>query len=186
MKLVIRNMVSLRCKMIVKAVLEKLNLHFNILELGEVEISEELSPEAHKELKSALLKYGLEVMEDKKSILIEKIKNIIIEMIHYSDEQPLTNFSTYLAEKLGYDYKYMSNLFSEVKGTTIEHYIISHKIERAKELLIYNELTLTEIAWKLHYSSVAHLSNQFKKVTGLTPSFFKKMKHKRLNALENL
>ena len=179
-------MVSLRCKMIVKAVLEKLNLHFNILELGEVEIKEELSPETHEELRSALLKYGLEVMEDKKSILIEKIKNIIIEMIHYSDEQPLTNFSTYLSEKLGYDYKYMSNLFSEVKGTTIEHYIISHKIERAKELLIYNELNLTEIAWKLHYSSVAHLSNQFKKVTGLTPSFFKKMKHKRLNALENL
>jgi AraC-like DNA-binding protein len=179
-------MVSLRCKLIVKAELEKLKLPFNILELGEVEIREELSAAKHAALKAALLKYGLELMEDKKSILIEKIKNIIIEMIHYSDEQPVTNFSTYLSGKLGYDYKYMSNLFSEVKGTTIEHYIIAHKIERAKELLIYNELTLTEIAWKLHYSSVAHLSNQFKKVTGLTPSFFKKMKHKRLNALENI
>ena len=119
-------------------------------------------------------------------MLIEKIKNIIVEMIHYSDEPPLLNFSSFLSEKLDYDYNYLSNLFSEVKGTTIEHFIIAHKIERAKELLIYNELTLTQIADKLHYSNVAHLSNQFKKVTGLTPSFFKKMKHKRMNALENL
>jgi AraC-like DNA-binding protein len=125
-------------------------------------------------------------MEDKKSMLIEKIKTIIIEMIHYSEEPPLLNFSSFLSEKLNYDYNYLSNLFSEVKGTTIEHYIIAHKIERAKELLIYNELTLTAIAEKLHYSNVSHLSNQFKKVTGLTPSFFKKMKHKRLIALENL
>ena len=119
-------------------------------------------------------------------MLIEKIKNIIVEMIHYSEEPPVLNFSAYLSEKLNYDYNYLSNLFSEVKGTTIEHFIIAHKIEKAKELLIYNELTLTEIAEKLHYSNVAHLSNQFKKVTGLTPSFFKKMKHKRLIALENL
>jgi len=133
-----------------------------------------------------LLKSGLELLEDKKSMLIEKIKNIVVEMIHYSDEPPLLNFSTYLSEKLNYDYNYLSNLFSEVKGTTLEHFIISHKIERAKELLIYNELTLTEIAEKLHYSNVAHLSNQFKKVTGLTPTFFKQMKHKRLIALENL
>jgi YesN/AraC family two-component response regulator len=125
-------------------------------------------------------------MEDKKSILIEKIKNIIVQMVHYSDEPMVFNFSSYLSEKLNYDYNYLSNLFSEVKGTTIEHYIIAHKIERAKELLIYNELSLTEIAEKLHYSNVAHLSNQFKKVTGLTPSFFKKMKHKRMIALENL
>ena len=133
-----------------------------------------------------LLKSGLDLMEDKKSILIEKIKNIVVEMIHYSDEPPLINFSAYLSKKLNYDYNYLSNLFSEVKGTTIEHFIISHKIERAKELLIYNELTLTQIAEKLHYSNVAHLSSQFKKVTGLTPSFFKKMKHRRLIALENL
>jgi YesN/AraC family two-component response regulator len=172
--------------MIVRSVLENMQLPFSLLELGEVEIAEELSPERQLELKNALLQFGLELMEDKKSILIEKIKNIIVEMIHYSDQPPVLNFSNFLSEKLDYDYNYLSKLFSEVKGTTIEHYIISHKIERAKELLVYNELSLTEIAEKLHYSNVAHLSNQFKKVTGLTPSFFKKMKDKRMIALENL
>jgi YesN/AraC family two-component response regulator len=172
--------------MIVKSELEKLGLHFAVVELGEVEIRERLSVKQKKQLQAALLQSGLELLEDKKLILIEKIKNIIVEMIHYSDEPPALNFSAYLSEKLHYDYNYISNLFSEVKGTTIEHYIIAHKIERAKELLIYNELNLTEIAYKLHYSSVAHLSNQFKKVTGLTPSFFKKMKHKRLIAHENV
>ena len=186
MKLLIKNMVSLRCKMIVKSELEKMNLQFTVMELGEAEIMGELSSKQEQELKTVLLKSGLELLEDKKSMLIEKIKNIVVEMIHYNDEPPLLNFSAYLSETLDYDYNYLSNLFSEVKGTTLEHFIISHKIERAKELLIYNELTLTEIAEKLHYSNVAHLSNQFKKVTGLTPTFFKKMKHKRLIALENL
>jgi AraC-like DNA-binding protein len=186
MKLLIKNMVSLRCKMIVKSELEKLGLHFTIVELREVEIKEKLSLKKTCTLQAVLAKSGLELLEDKKSMLIEKIKNIIVEMIHYSDEPPTLNFSAYLSEKLHYDYNYISTLFSEVKGTTIEHYIIAHKIERAKELLIYNELTLTEIAYKLHYSSVAHLSNQFKKVTGLTPSFFKNMKHKRLTAHESL
>lgn len=186
MKLLIKNMVSLRCKLIVKSELERMHLPFTAVELGEVEITKELSREQLQELKTSLLKFGLELLEDKKSILIEKIKNIIVEMIHYSDEPPVLNFSAYLSEKLHYDYNYLSNLFSEVKGTTIEHFIIAHKIERAKELLMYNELTLTEIAEKLHYSNVAHLSNQFKKVTGLTPTFFKAMKHKRLIALENL
>jgi AraC-like DNA-binding protein len=172
--------------MIVKSTLENLQLHFKTLELGEVEIEEQLSAVEIENLKSALLKFGLELMEDKKSILIEKIKNIIVEMIHYSDEPPVFNFSSFLSEKLNYDYNYLSNLFSEVKGTTIEHFIIAHKIERAKELLMYNELTLTEIAEKLHYSNVSHLSNQFKKVTGLTPTFFKKMKDKRMIALEML
>jgi AraC-like DNA-binding protein len=186
MKLLIKNMVSLRCKMIVRSELEKMHLHFTVVELGEVEIEEELSSEQLQELKISLMKFGFELLEDKKSILIEKIKNVIVELIHYSDEPPLLNFSAYLSEKLDYDYNYLSNLFSEVKGTTIEHFIIAHKIERAKELLIYDELTLTEISEKLHYSNVAHLSNQFKKVTGLTPSFFKKMKNKRLIASENL
>jgi YesN/AraC family two-component response regulator len=186
MKLLIKNMVSLRCKLIVRSELEKMHLHFAVVELGEVEILEELTSRQQQELKNSLLKFGLELMEDKKSMLIEKIKNIIVEMIHYSDEPPLLNFSAYLSEKLNYDYNYLSNLFSEVKGTTIEHFIIAHKIERAKELLVYNELTLTEIAAKLHYSNVAHLSNQFKKVTGLTPTFFRSMKHKRMIALENL
>src|SRR5436305_14764142 len=186
MKLLIKNMVSLRCKLIVKSELEKMHVHFSVVELGEVEITDKLSIEQLDELKVSLLKFGLELLEDKKSMLIEKIKNIIVEMIHYSDEPPMLNFSAYLSEKLNYDYNYLSNLFSEVKGTTIEHFIISHKIERAKELLIYNELTLTEIAEKLHYSNVAHLSNQFKKVTGLTPTFYKAMKHKRLIAHESL
>lgn len=172
--------------MIVKSELETLGLHSIIVELGEVEISNELTAEVQDQLKNALLKYGLELMDDKKSVLVEKIKNVIIEMIHYNDELPQTNYSDYLREKLQYDYNYLSNLFSEVKGITIEHYIIAHKIERAKELLIYNELTLTEIAYLLHYSSVSHLSNQFKKVTGLTPSFFKNMKHKRLIGRENV
>ena len=163
-----------------------MQLHYSVVDLGEVEIMEELAAEQQRELKMALLQSGLELMEDKKSMLIEKIKNIVVEMIHYSDEPPLFNFSAFLSEKLNYDYNYLSNLFSEVKGTTIEHFIISHKIEKAKELLIYDELTLTQIAEKLHYSNVAHLSNQFKKVTGLTPTFFKKMKNKRLIAHENL
>ncbi len=179
-------MVSLRCKMIVKSELEKLALQYTIIELGEVEIKGELTAEKQQQLQSALLTFGLELMDDKKTMLIEKVKNIIIEMIHYSDELPEIKFSDYVSEKLNYDYTYLSNLFSEVKGITIEHYIISHKIERVKEMLLYNELTLTQIAYQLQYSSVSHLSNQFKKVTGLTPSFFKNMKHKRLIAREDL
>lgn len=188
LKLFIKNMVSIRCKMIVRSILENMGLGYTVVESGEVDIIEGLSDDKKDQLRKDLLRYGLELLEDKKSILIEKIINIIIEMIHYSDELPKTNFSDYLSEKLNYEYtyNYVSQLFSEVKGITIEHFIISHKIEHAKELLMYNELTLTEIADKLHYSSVAHLSMQFKKITGLTPTFFKKMKDKRLNVLENL
>ncbi|MBC7862043.1 MAG: AraC family transcriptional regulator [Bacteroidia bacterium] len=186
MKLFIKNMVSIRCKMIVESELENLRLHYAFVDLGEIKIKEKISANKLKALKITLRKSGLELMDDKKAILIEKIKNVIIEMIHYSDDLPETNFSDYLSKKLDQDYTFLSKLFSEVKGTTIEHFIIAHKIERVKELLVYNELTLSEIAWKLHYSSVAHLSNQFKKVTGLTPSFFKKMKHKRRTALENV
>jgi AraC-like DNA-binding protein len=186
MNLIIKNMVCLRCKMVVESVLQNMGVHIITVELGEVQTQDELSQKQLMQLRISLLKFGLELLEDKKSMFVEKVKNIIVEMIHYSDELPETNFSDYLSKKLNYDYNYISNLFSEVKGTTIEHYIITHKIERAKELLIYNQLTLTDIAFKLHYSSVAHLSMQFKNVTGLTPSFFKKMKHKRLIALENL
>ncbi|MBP7924524.1 MAG: helix-turn-helix transcriptional regulator, partial [Saprospiraceae bacterium] len=137
-------------------------------------------------LKTNLLRSGLELLDDKKSILIEKIKNVIIEMIHYSDEIPQVNYSNYISEKLGYDYTYLANTFSEVKGITIQQFIIIHKIERVKELLLYEELTLTEIAYQLHYSSVAHLSNQFKKITGLTPTYFKNLGKKRKNNLENI
>lgn len=186
MKLYIKYMISLRCKMVVKAELNKLGLIYTTLELGMVELLEEIPESLRQQLKANLLLSGLEVMDDKKSILIEKIKNVIIEMIHYSDEPPVLNFSDYISKKLNYDYTYLSNIFSEVQGITIQHYIILHKIEKVKELLLYNELTLTEIAYKLHYSSVAHLSNQFKKVTGLAPSYFKSVKQKRTNNLENL
>jgi AraC-like DNA-binding protein len=174
--------------MIVKSELEKVGLNFVKVELGEAEIMEEVSAKQLAELNIALKKSGLELMDDRKSILIEKIKKIIIELVHYSDlDEPLRiNFSTYLSKKLNYDYTYLSNLFSEVQGTTIEHFLIIHKIERVKELLVYDELTVTEIAYKLHYSSVAHLSTQFKKITGLTPSHFKQLREKRRDNLENL
>ncbi len=179
-------MVSNRCKMIVKEELKNLGLHYITVGLGEVEIMEETTQEQIRQLQKALLMSGLEVMDDKKAILIEKVQNVIIEMVHYNEELPKTNFSDYLSEKLHYDYTYLANLFSETKGITIEHFIILHKIERVKELIIYDELNLSEIAWKLHYSSVAHLSHQFKKITGLTPSFFKSLKLKKRNTLENV
>jgi AraC-like DNA-binding protein len=179
-------MVSLRCKMIVKEELARLGLHYVIVDLGVVEIMEDIAASQHDQLKENLLRSGLELLDDKKSILIEKIKNVIIEMIHYSDEVPKVNYSDYISEKLNYDYTYLSNVFSEVKGITIQQFIIINKIERVKELLLYNELNLTEISYKLHYSSVAHLSNQFKKVTGLSPSYFKQLKQKRKGNLENL
>lgn len=172
--------------MLVKNELEKLGLNCVAVDLGMVDIKEEISKEQLKTFSNNLRKSGLELLDDKKNILVEKIKNVIIEMIHYSDEVPKVNDSDYISEKLNYDYTYLSNTFSEVKGITIQHYIIQHKIEKVKELLIYDELSLTEIAYKLHYSSVAHLSNQFKKVTGLTPTYFKELKEKRLKNLEDL
>ena len=172
--------------MMVKEELKKLGLHFVVVDLGVVEILEDISPLQKEELKINLLRSGLELLDDKKSILIEKIKNVIVEMIHYSDEVPKVNYSDYLSEKLEYDYTYLSNIFMEVKGTTIQQFIITHKIEKVKELILYDELNLTEIALKLHYSSVAHLSNQFKKITGLSPSVYKQLKSKRKSNLENM
>lgn len=179
-------MVSNRCKMAVKEELKKLGLHFIVVDLGEVEIMENISMPQREQLKKALLDSGLELMDDKKSMLIEKIKNVIIEMVHHSTENIKVNFSDYLSEKMNHDYTYLSNLFSEVQGTTIEQFIISHKTERIKELIIYGELNITEIAWKMNYSSVAHLSSQFKKVTGLSPSHFKQLKDKRRNPIEEI
>lgn len=186
MKLYIKYMVSLRCKMMVKEELKKLGLRYVTIDLGVVEILEDITAAQRDQLKENLLKSGLELLDDKKSILIEKIKNVITEMIHYSDEIPKVNYSDYLSEKLGYDYTYLANTFSEVKGITIQQFIIINKIEKVKELLLYDELTLSEIAYKLHYSSVAHLSNQFKKITGLTPTFYKQLKDKRKQNLEDL
>lgn len=179
-------MVSARCKLAVKEVLKSQDLHFVMVDLGEVEIMETLSIMQLEELKAALLAVGFELMDDKKAVLIEKIKNAIVEMVHHTDELIKTNFSDFLSNKLNYDYTYMANLFSEVQGTTIEHFIISHKIEKIKELIIYDELNITEIAYKMNYSSVAHLSNQFKKVTGLSPTHFKQLKNKSRSPIEDI
>ena len=172
--------------MILASELKNLNLHYTELDLGEAEIQDDVSEEKRSALKAALLRSGLELMDDKKAMLIEKIKNVIVEMVHYADELPTTNFSDYLSERLGYNYTYLANLFSETKGMTIEHFIIIHKIEKVKELIIYDDLSLTDIAYKMHYSSISHLSNQFKKITGLTPSFFKKLKRNGRISLEDI
>ncbi|CAN5822804.1 hypothetical protein BH11BAC7_BH11BAC7_03830 [soil metagenome] len=179
-------MVSARCKIVVKEELKKLGLHFIVVDLGEVEIMEDISINQREELKAGLHGLGLELMDDKRAVLIERIKNTIIQMVHHADEMIKINFSDYLSEKLSHDYTYMANLFSEVQGTTIEQFIICHKIERIKELIIYGDLNITEIAWKMNYSSVAHLSNQFKKVTGLSPSHFKKLKVQRRVPIEEI
>ena len=179
-------MVSNRCKMTVKEELKKLGLHFVLVELGEADIMEDLTPEQREELRTALLNCGFELMDDKRAVLVEKIKNAIIEMVHHLDENIKINFSDYLSEKLNHNYTYLANLFSEVRGMTIEHFMIAHKVEKIKELIIYDELNITEIAWKMNYSSVAHLSNQFKKVTGLSPSHFKQLKDKRRSPIEEI
>ena len=179
-------MVSNRCKMLVKDELVKLGLAFSTIDLGQVMLKNPLSILQRESLQLSLLQSGLELMEDKKAIIIEQIKNAIVSLVHYSDDLPKMNLSDYLSKKLNYDYTYLSNLFSETEGTTIEHFLLIHKIERVKELIIYDELNLTQIAWKMHYSSIAHLSHQFKKITGLTPSFFKSLKEKKREVLENL
>ncbi len=179
-------MVSLRCKLMVKEELKKLGIEYLVIDLGVVEILEDITQEQRDLLKVNLQKTGLELLDDKRSILIERIKSVIVEMIHYSDELPKIKYSDYISEKLGYDYTYLSNVFSEVKGITLQHYIIMHRIEKVKELLLYDELNLSEISYRLQYSSVAHLSSQFKKITGLTPSFYRQLKQKRDVNLENL
>jgi AraC-like DNA-binding protein len=179
-------MVSDRCKTVAKEELQKLGLHFVVVALGEVEIMENISAEQREQLKIGLLNSGLELMDDKKAILIEKIKNVIIQMVHFTEEPLRINFSIFLSEQLNHNYTYLANLFAEVRGGTIEQFIIAHKIERIKELIIYGELNITEIAWKMNYSSVAHLSNQFKKATGLTPSHYKQLKEKRRSSIEDV
>lgn len=179
-------MVCIRCQMVVKAELEKLGLPYVDVKIGEANTIEEVSKEQLQKLDVALRKSGLELMDDKRSILVEKIKSAIIELVHYTDEQIKVNLSDYLSEQLHYDYTYLANLFSEVKGITVEKFFLTHKIEKVKELIVYDELNLSEIAYKLHYSSVAHLSNQFKKITGLTPTHFKMLKNKRRRTLEDV
>jgi AraC-like DNA-binding protein len=172
--------------MLVTAELENLGILYKTVDLGLVDTLEDIDAVQMRKLKLSLLKSGLEILDDKKSILVEKIKSAIVELVHYTEEQIKVNLSDYLSEKLNYDYTYLANLFSEVKGTTIEKFYLNHKIEKVKELIIYDELNLSEIAYKMHYSSVAHLSNQFKKHTGLTPSHFKELRNKRRDTLENV
>ncbi|PKO97100.1 MAG: AraC family transcriptional regulator [Bacteroidetes bacterium HGW-Bacteroidetes-7] len=184
MKLYIKNMVCIRCKMIVEEELTKLGIEFLSVELGQAETIKPLDSDQISLLVKALNRSGLELMDDKKSILIEKIRHIVIETVHYSESKLKTNLSDHISDSLDYDYTYLANLFSEVTGTTIEKFYLNHKIERVKELLVYNELTITEIAFLMDYSSVAHLSNQFKKITGLSPSYFKKLRLKRRRLLD--
>ncbi len=186
MKLYIKNMVCIRCQMVVKAELEKLGLQYVYVKIGEADIIEDVQPQQLEQLKTELKKAGLVLMDNKKSVLVEKIKSAIIELVHYTEGQLKVNLSGYLSEKLGYDYTYLANLFSKVKGITIEKFYLTHKIEKVKELIVYDELNLSEIAFRMNYSSVAHLSNQFKKYTGLTPSHFKKLKNERRDTLEDL
>jgi len=185
-KLYIKYMVSLRCKLKVKEELRKFNIRYGVVDLGVVELFKEVSPEIRELLRINLKKSGLELLDDKRSIMIERIQNAVVEMIHYSDELTKINFSDYLSEKTGLNYTYLSNIFAEVKGFTLQNFIIMHKIEKVKELLFYDELNLSEISYRLQYSSVAHLSAQFKKITGLSPSFYKKLRKARKVNLENL
>lgn len=186
MKLYIKNMVCGRCEMAVQSELEKMQIPILSIQLGEVELAGNLEESEKQTLAKNLNALGFELLDDKISKTIERIKNRIIDLVHYQNEQPKINLSTYLAEDLKQDYSTLSNLFSETEGITIEHYFIAQKIEKAKELLLYNELTLSEIAIQLHYSNVAHLSNQFKKVTGFAPSHFKKLKEAKRKKIDNL
>ena len=186
MKLFIKNMVSNRCKMLVMSEFEKLGIEYNTILLGVAELTEKPGSIKYEQLKTALQKWDFELLDNKKAILVEKIKTVIIEMVHIANKFPDTNYSEYISKKLLHDYTYLSNIFSEVESITIEHFIISHKIEKAKELLMYDEFNITEIALMLNYSSVAHLSSQFKKVTGFTPSFFKAMKNKSRASLDDI
>ena len=185
MKLYLKYMVSLRCKMLVKAELERLGINYKYVDLGVAEV-DDITQEKWDELNGILKRSGIELMEDKKSILIEQVRQVIIELVHYSEEPLSINLSNYISEKLQTNYNHLSGLFMESQGITIEQFYIIHKVERVKELLIYDELSITEIAFQMHYSSVAHLSNQFKKITGLTPSAFKKIGEKRRKFLEDL
>ena len=179
-------MVSNRCKLLVKSELEKLGLSYVAVELGEAELTESPSLSKMEELKTALQKWDFDLMDDKKAILTARIKGVIIEMVHISNELPDTTYSDYISKKLLHDYTYLSNIFSEVENITIEHFIIAHKIEKVKQLLMDDELNISEIAGKLNYSSISHLSNQFKKVTGVTPTFFKALKNKKRRSLDEI
>ena len=184
--LFIKNMVCNRCIMMVQNELDKLDLNVKNIRLGEVTFDKELIVEEKRKLDEALTLLGFQVIDDKKSLIIEKIKNIIIDLVHHQNNDAKINLSDVLSSQLHHDYNYLSNLFSDIEGTTIEKYFIAQKIEKVKELLVYDELSLSEIAFRLNYSSVAYLSNQFKKITGLTPSHFKQIKEDKRKPLDEV
>lgn len=186
MRIHIKNMVCDRCKLVVRNELEKMGYHPVSVELGEAVLDREISPGEKKALDDRLHSLGFAIIDDKKSRLIEQIKKQIIELVHRKNSRLSTNLSDYLSSRLNHDYNYITNLFSEVEGTTIEKYFIAQKIEKVKELLVYDELTLSEIAWEMNYSSVAHLSSQFKKVTGLTPSHFRQIREQKRKPLDQV
>jgi AraC-like DNA-binding protein len=179
-------MVCIRCQMVVKSELEKLGLHYTYVKIGEADIVENMMPEQLEQFNNGLKKAGLVLMDDKKSILVEKIRSSIIELVHFTEDQIKVNLSDFLSEKIGYDYTYLANQFSEINGITIEKFYLTHKIERVKELIVYGDLNLSEIAYNMHYSSVAHLSNQFKKFTGMTPTHFKMLKNKSQGSIDDV
>ena len=182
----IKNMVCNRCIWVVQNEFDKLKIDTKHISLGEVLLEENLTDTQKRELENAIVPLGFEIIDDKKSRIIEKIKNVIIDLVHYQDSELKNNLSDILSKELHQDYKYLSNLFSEIEGTTIEKYFIAQKIEKVKELLMYDELSLSEIAFQLNYSSVAYLSNQFKKITGLTPSHFKQIKVQKRKPLDKV
>lgn len=186
MKIYIKNMACLSCKVVVKEALEELKIEPIKVELGEIETRKELTDAEKEKLNNKIRKVGLEILEGKQAAIIEKIRKVVVDYVYHTEEKIITNFSDYLSKKLNYNYTYLANLFSEVEVSTIEQYVIAMKVERIKELIMFEDMTLTEISYKLHYSSVAHLSAQFKKVTGLTPTHFKRLKNKRRIAIQNL
>ncbi len=186
MKIYVRNMACESCKVVVKAALEELDIAPVKVELGEIETKEDITDDEKKKLNSKIKKVGLELLEKKQGVLIEKIRNIVIDYVYKSEEKPNIKLSAIISEKLNHSYTYLANFFSEVEATTIEQYTIALKIERIKELIIFGEHSFSAIADMLHYSSVAHLSMQFKKVTGLTPTHFKALKEKRRITIQNI
>lgn len=186
MKIYIKNMACESCKLVVKEALEELNISPVKVELGEIETKEDVSDDKKKKLNSTIKKVGLELLEKKQGVLIERIRKVMIDYVYNSDEKPNIKFSVLLSKELNHSYSYLANFFSEVEATTIEQYIIALKTERIKELIIFGEHTFSEIAHMLHYSSVGHLSAQFKKTTGLTPSHFKALKEKRRITIQDI
>ncbi|UUC44307.1 helix-turn-helix domain-containing protein [Flavobacterium cerinum] len=186
MKIAVKNMVCQRCVLAVTQILDKIELPYQQVTMGEVTLDESVPENKLQRFSEELEAIGFEIIDDKRKQLIEKVKNTIINFIHYDQEKTKLTLSEFLSDKVQYDYNYLSSLFSEMEGITIEKYLINQKIEKVKELIVYDELSLKQIADQLGYSSVAYLSNQFKKVTGLTPSHFKNIRDEKRIPLDKV